>query len=320
MERAAASGSLVCAWVVAACGNGNVGDFGAADAGDAAASIDPGALFDDFAYDSPADPDFLAHWSVSDYGPATPGSGAFAAGNVTFVPDPAQSGNTLMRVALKTAGSVDTTTQGEVEGQQRFLNGTYASRVRFYNQPIAGPGQIVGPDSGDRVVCAFFAISPTDVTGAEYGELDFQYLPNAGWNYEDAVFSGPTLWTTSWSTREQRVTEPTARDLAEPHVYWMTVSAEGVSYHLDDALLVTHAEPASLPDSELRVMWNVWLSDEQFAAGQNGMNRTWAEDWFFHARDAVLTFAEIQAAVNNYRRQGLGKVDTLPSPASQNAP
>jgi hypothetical protein len=302
-------------WMLsAACGNGNVGDFGAPDA---ATEVDAGVLFDDFTYGSPADADFLAHWRVSDYAPPTPGIGAFSADSVTFVSDPASAGNVLMRVALTTEGSAETTKQGEVEGQGRFLLGTYASRMRFYNQPIAGPMQTVGPDTGDRVVCAFFAISTTGVPDAEYGELDFQYLPNAGWNAEDAVFSGPTLWTTSWQSRAERVTRPEARDLGAPHVYWMTVSTEGVSYYLDDELLVTHDDPAYLPDQPLRVMWNMWLYDAQFAAGQTGMSRTWAEDvdWFFHARDTVLTLPEIQAAVDNYRARGVGKLDTLPAGA-----
>lgn len=308
--------SALLSMLVAACGNGNVGDFGARDA---AAASDAGVLFDDFRYDSPSDPAFLAHWRVSDYAPPSPGIGAFSADSVTFVADAADAGNTLMRVMLTTAGTAESTAQGEVEGQLRFRRGTYASRMRFYNQPIEGPAQVVGPDTGDRVVCAFFAISATGVPDAAYGELDFQYLPNAGWNGEDAVFTGPTLWTTSWQSRATRVTQPTARDLAAPHVYWMTISSAGVSYYVDGELLVTHGDPAYLPDGELRVMWNMWLSDAQFAAGQSAMSRTWAEDvdWFFHARDAVLTLAEIQATVDDYRAQGLAKVDTLPPPADE---
>jgi hypothetical protein len=297
------------AWLVA-CGNGNVGDFGVRDA-----AVEPtSVLFDDFTYESPADPAFLANWAVSDYGPPDPGIGAFEGDNVTFLADPARAGNKLMRVALVTAGSVDTTKQGEVVGQRRFLRGTYASRMRFYNQPVEGPAQTVGPDTGDRVVCAFFAISPPDVPEAEYGELDVQYLPNAGWNYEDAVFTTPTLWTTAWNGLDLHVTKPTARDLNAWHVYGMTVSDQGISYHVDGALIATHDDVAYLPRSELAVMWNMWLDAEQFAAGQDGMSRTWAEDvdWFYHTKDAILTLAEIQAAVDAYRAEGLGKVDTLP--------
>jgi hypothetical protein len=296
--------------LLAACGNGNVGDFGARDASTGSSEV----LFDDFTYDSRSDPAFLARWSVSDYGPAEPGIGAFAGDNITFLADPARAGNKLMRVALTTEGTVDTTRQGEVVGQRRFLRGTYASRMRFYNQPLEGPTQEVGPDTGDRVVCAFFAISPREVDEAEYGELDIQYLPNAGWNYEGTTFTGPTLWTTAWNGLDLHVTHPTARDLDATHVYWMTVSDEGISYHVDETRIVTHADLSYLPKSELAVMWNMWLDAEQFAVDQTGMSRTWAEDvdWFYHARDAVLTLPEIQAEVDKYRAMGLHEVDTLP--------
>jgi hypothetical protein len=299
---------LLCAWLVA-CSNGNVGDFGVRDAAVATA-----VLFDDFTYDSASDPGFLANWGVSDYGPPNPGIGSFEGDNITFLADPDEASNKLMRVALETEGTIETTKQGEVVGQRRFLRGTYASRMRFYDQPVAGPAQTVGPDSGDNVVCAFFAISPRGVVDSEYGELDIQYLPNAGWNYEGMQFSTPTLWTTAWNGPDLHVTQPTARDLDATHVYWMTVSAEAVSYHVDDALIATHDDVAYLPKSELAVMWNIWLDNEQFAAGQGGMSRTWAEDvdWFFHAKDAVLTLSEIQAAVAAYRAEGLAKVDTLP--------
>jgi endo-1,3-1,4-beta-glycanase ExoK len=316
MRRCTGRSAWLAGLLCIACGNGNVGDFGAAD--DAGAHHDSSVLFDDFTYDSPTDPRFLVGWKVSDYGPAVPGTGTFSGESISFVTEPGAADNTLMRVALKTSGTPDTTAQGEVEGPRRFLYGTYASRMRFHNQPVEGAMQTVGPDTGDHIVYAFFAISPRYVPDTDYGELDFQYLPNAGWNGDGPSLTSPTLWTTSWKTRELRLTLPTERDLGEMHVYWMTVSAAAVSYYCDDELLVTHDDAAYLPDSELAVMWNVWLADEQFAASQSGSSRTWAEDvdWFYHVKNETLTLAEIQSAVDGYRKQGLGKLDTLPPPAA----
>jgi hypothetical protein len=273
-------------------------------------------LFDEFAYASPDDPAFLANWKASDYSPAAPGLGSFSKSNVTFMADPSDAANKWMRIAFTTKGSRETTIQGEVEGQRRFLYGTYASRMKFYNQPISGPMQVVGPDTGDHMVCTFFTISPYYVPNTEYGELDFEYLPNAGWNGDGPRFTTPTMWNTTWKTRDVRITKPTATDSSGWHVFWMTVSPAAVSYYMDDTLLVTHTDTSYIPKTVMLVMYNVWLTGEQFAQGQNGTDRTWAEDvdWLYHAKDTQMTLAEVTSAVAYYRGKGVKKIDTMPPP------
>ncbi|MGH9905613.1 MAG: hypothetical protein ACRD8U_08535, partial [Pyrinomonadaceae bacterium] len=73
--------------------------------------------------------------------------------------------------------------------QRKYLEGTYAARVRFTDKPVSGP-------AGDQVVESFYTISPLKAPwDPDYSELDFEYLPNGGWGID-----GPTLYATTWET------------------------------------------------------------------------------------------------------------------------
>lgn len=274
-------------------------------------------LFDDFTYTTPDDASFLLNWKASDYGPAAPGVGVFSKNNVVFMVDPANSLNKQMRIMFKTSGSRETTIQGEVEGKKQFLYGTYATRMRFYNQPIEGPSQVVGPDTGDRMIQTFFTISPYYVPNTDYGELDFEYLPNAGWNADEGGrFTGPTMWNTTWKNRDTRITKPTQEDFSGWHTFWMTVTPTAVTYYIDDRIMVQHTNVEYIPKTTMYLMYNIWVSGEMFAAGQNGIPRTWAEDvdWVYYAKDTTLTRSDVESFVNQYRSQNIPKKDTLPAP------
>lgn len=274
-------------------------------------------LFDDFTYSTPDDASFLLNWKASDYGPAAPGVGVFSKNNVVFLADPTNASNKQMRIMFKTSGSRETTIQGEVEGKKQFLYGTYATRMRFYNQPIEGPSQIVGPDTGDRMIATFFTISPYYVPNTQYGELDFEYLPNAGWNADEGGrFTGPTMWNTTWKNRDTRITKPTAEDFSGWRTFWMTVTPTAVTYYIDDRLMVQHTNVEYIPKTTMYLMYNLWVSGEMFAAGQNGIARTWAEDvdWVYYAKDTTLSRSDIEGFVSQYKAQNIPKKDTLPAP------
>ena len=274
-------------------------------------------LFDDFIYATPDDASFLLNWKASDYGPAAPGVGVFSKNNVVFLPDATNASNKQMRIMFKTSGSRETTIQGEVEGKKQFLYGTYATRMRFYNQPIEGPAQVVGPDTGDRMIETFFTISPYYVPNTDYGELDFEYLPNAGWNADEGGrFTGPTMWNTTWKNRDTRITKPTQEDFSGWHTFWMTVTPTAVTYYIDDRLMVQHTNVEYIPKTTMYLMYNIWISGEMFAAGQNGIPRTWAQDvdWMYYAKDTTLTRSDVESFVNQYRSQNIPKKDTLPAP------
>ena len=70
---------------------------------------------------------------------------------LAFIDDEQQPGNRLVRMTAKTDGK--TTRQAQFCHQRKYLEGTYAARVRFSDAPISGP-------DGDQIVQTFYNIAP----------------------------------------------------------------------------------------------------------------------------------------------------------------
>jgi len=110
-------------------------------------------LFDDFNYSSPSQ---LANhgWIVrTEQGwPGVPGA---LGGNesISFADDPASPGNRILRLSSSTDGNGMNTRQAQICHQRKYLEGRYAARVRFTDDPAAGT-------TGDQVVETFYMISP----------------------------------------------------------------------------------------------------------------------------------------------------------------
>src|SRR5689334_22996280 len=94
-----------------------------------------GVLFDDFQYKSATDPDLAAHgWNARSEmgGPGVPGT-AWPASNVSFV---TAGGQKVAQLRATTDGTVAGTTNAELRRTTMNLrNGTYATRVRYADQP-----------------------------------------------------------------------------------------------------------------------------------------------------------------------------------------
>ena len=146
-------------------------------------------LFEDF--------DYASHKQMISHGwiirtatgwPGIPGA-TWATDGVSLVADPDRPGNRLLRMTSSTDGSGASTRQTQICHQRKYLEGTYAARVRFVDLPSEGP-------SGDQLVESFYTISPLKAPmDPDYSELDFEYLPVGGWGSV-----GPTLYATSWRT------------------------------------------------------------------------------------------------------------------------
>src|SRR5258705_11724498 len=143
-------------------------------------------MFDDFNY--------TKHEQLTNHGwivrtapgwPGVPGA-IWTQQGVSFLSDPDQRGNRILRMISSTGGPGSATNQTQICHQRKYLEGTYAARVRFTDSPLSGPG-------GDQVVESFYTISPLKAPmDLDYSELDFEYLPNGGWGFE-----GPTVF---WAT------------------------------------------------------------------------------------------------------------------------
>ncbi|HEX9334070.1 MAG TPA: glycoside hydrolase family 16 protein, partial [Anaerolineales bacterium] len=157
--------------------------------GSTSTSEAPQILFDDFSY-STLDEMTANGWIVRK-GSGWPGvlGATFRPENVSFVDYPNQSGNRLLRMTSSTDGTSENTYQTQICHQRKYLEGTYAARVRFSDEPVSGV-------DGDQVVETFYTITPYEKPlDPNYSEMDNEYLPNGGWG-------GPqlTLYVTTWET------------------------------------------------------------------------------------------------------------------------
>jgi hypothetical protein len=267
--------------------------------GDVAAAATCGVLFDDFAYTSHTDGTLGSHgWQVrSDAGgPGVPGA-RWAPENITF---PTSDGDKVMQLAASTNGTGAGTTQNEImQGNRRFLEGTYASRIRFSDAPSSGV-------DGDHVNQTFFTISPLRYNNDPiYSELDFsEYLPNGGWGE-----AGPINFQTSWHTYTpdpwyaENKNNSQRRSINGWHTVVSTVSAGHVKYYIDGVLVADHDRSGPFdvyPRQAMSLNFNQWFID---TAGHSGGTSTYLQqvDWVYYAKDQVQTPQAAIAAAAAFR-------------------
>lgn len=261
-------------------------------------------LFDDFNHAS------LEDFSRSGWTARTatgwPGiEGATWADAVAFVDDELHPGNRLVRMTAKTDGRA--THQAQFCHQRKYLEGTYAARVRFSDRPVSGP-------DGDQVVETFYTISPLKAPlDPDYSEQDFEYLPNGGWGGSDL-----TLHNTTWETFRL---EPWLQVSASSSVRgslegWHTLVVQTmrpeVRYFLDGKLIATHGEPY-FPEARMSINFNLWFIRDGLIDSTE--QRIYQEDvdWVFHEAGRVLSPAEVEVRVKELRTAGVSFRDTVPA-------
>lgn len=266
-------------------------------------------LFDDFSYTSVDQ--LEAHGWIVRTKPGWPGvpGAVFSKSNVTFVADPDQAGNRLMRMSSSTDGTPTAgTSQSQVCSRQRkYLAGTYAARVRFRDQPSLGP-------DGDQVNETFYASGTlTRPFDPNYSELDWEYLPNGGWGVP-----APTIWVTSWYTVEltpwyaYRVYTNEVGSLDGWNLLVIQVAHDTVSYYLNGALLASHFGEY-YPREKMAINFNLWFINGGMLPP--GSVRRYDEDvdWVFHEADVVLSPEQVVAEVEKMRGDGVSFRDTVPA-------
>ncbi|MDG4820686.1 glycosyl hydrolase [Asanoa sp. WMMD1127] len=270
-----------------------------------AAAAPCGALFDDFSYSSSSDPAIATRgWTVRTNagGPGVPGA-SWPASNVTF---PTVDGQKSLQLTAATDGTAGGTSHAELFHQRKFFEGTYAARVKFADAPVSGT-------DGDHLVETFFTITPLDrPLDPNYGEIDFEYLPNGGWGEQ-----GPIFYQTTWETYQnepwQAVNTHTAQRQSFNgwHDLQFTVSAGRVKYYVDGQQVADHGDQY-YPETNMSINFNLWFIDTAAHAGGRSVYNQ-AVDYLYYAGSEVLTPAQVATRVSGLRSAGTAHTDTVGS-------
>lgn len=272
----------------------------------AGAPSEPRIMFDDFNYSS-HDAMTRNSWIIrTELGwPGIPGS-RWGRESISFLDDPALKGNRLVRMTSVTRGS-DDTRQSQFCHERKYLEGTYAARVRFTDAPVAGP-------DGDQVVQTFYMISPLkEPMDLDYSELDWEYLPNGGWGNK-----GPTLYATTWETfhpepkwKADNESKKVLESFAGWHTVLLHVSDDRVRYYLDGKLFADHGG-RFYPEVPMAIDFNLWFIRNGLIAGSERREYVQDVDWVFHQAGTLLTPDQVSKQVDTFRRRRVRFTDTVP--------
>lgn len=266
-------------------------------------------FFDDFgAYADTAALQREGGWTVRQ-GRGHPGvEGARWGGGeaVTLVDDASRPGNRLLQLNARTDGTGPGTTQAQLCHARKSLAGTYAARVRFADEPVAGA-------DGDPVIQTFYAVSPLrHDLDPDFSELDWEYLANGGWGAAQTrlySINWQTVRLEPWQAWNQPHEEPGS--FAGWHVLMMQVdAAAGHTRWFVDGRQVAGHGGRNQPVQPMAISFSLWFSPGGLLPA-SAEPRVWREqvDWVFHARGELLSLEEVQAAVEGWRHAGVQRHD-----------
>ena len=265
-------------------------------------------MFDDFSY---TDREQMKQngWIIRTVAgwPGVPGA-TWLEQNVWTLKDAKLPNNWIVRMTATTDGTAENTTQSQICHQRKYLEGTYAARVGFRDEPGSSE-----PD-GDQVVQSFYTISPLKAPmDPDYSELDWEYLPNGGWGID-----GPTLYATTWETfspepnwKKDNVFKTSNGSEGGWHTLVTQVADQKVRYFLDGKLFAEHGGNY-YPEDTMSINFNLWFIRDGML--KPNAKRGYHEDidWVFFQAGTALTPPQVEAAVANLRRRGVKFRDTVP--------
>lgn len=265
-------------------------------------------LFDDFSYTNKRQ---LTRngWIIRTVAgwPGVPGA-TWKEDGVSILPDPSQRNNRILRMTSSTDGTSANTFQTQICHQRKYLEGTYAARVRFTDAPVSGPG-------GDQIVQSFYTISPLKAPmDLDYSELDFEYLPNGGWGID-----GPTLYATTWETfspepnwKKDNVFETLRVSQDGWHTLVTQVLNQKVRYFVDGKLFAEHGG-SYYPEDTMSINFNLWFIRDGMTKATETRQYQEDIDWVFYQAGVGLTPEQVEAAVAAMRRKSVKFRDTVPA-------
>jgi len=274
----------------------------------ASARRDPAAiLFDDFSYSNKSQMTNNGWIIRTEPGwPGVPGA-TWAEAGVSILKDSDLRNNWIVRMTSSTDGTPANTTQTQICHQRKYLEGTYAARVRFTDAPISGPG-------GDQIVQSFYTISPLKAPmDPDYSELDYEYLPNGGWGID-----GPTLYATTWETfspepnwKKDNVFKTANGSQAGWHTLITQVMRTKVRYFVDGKLFAEHGDNY-YPEDTMSINFNLWFIRDGMAKVPGARQYHEDIDWVFFQGGKGLTPEQVEEMVADLRRKQVKFRDTVP--------
>jgi hypothetical protein len=266
-----------------------------------------GIFFDDFSYaDTGA---LLSHgWRarVARGHPGVPGA-EWSPAAVSLVDDVAQAGNRVLRLTARTDGTPEGTQQAQVCHARKYLEGTYAARIRFTDDPVSGA-------DGDPVIETFYAVAPLRHDfDPQFSEFDWEYLPNGGWGAPETRLYGiswQTVQIEPWHAYNQLHQEFGSH--AGWHVLMMQIANGRTRLFVDGRQIDEHGG-RNYPAVPMAISFSLWFSPGGLLPA-SALPRVWEQDvdWVFHAKDRVMSPDEVLAAVADLRRRGSARLDTVP--------
>jgi hypothetical protein len=256
-------------------------------------------LFDDFRNASTSE--LASHGWIMRTAPGWPGVPGALWGPESF-----SLTDGILRMTATTSGDPALTRQSQLCHQRKFLDGTYAARVRFSEAAASGP-------NGDQYVQSFYLISPIKAPmDRTYAEVDFEYLANAGWGTIK-----PTLFATTWDTfqLEPWIADRTFTNRTENFAGWHTlvmhVDRGAVRYFIDGQPFAEHRGRRYM--EMLSINFNLWFIRDQLLKSTDTREYQEEIDWVYFRGGETLSPASVEAQVAEMRRRGVAFVDTVPA-------
>lgn len=214
--------------------------------------------------------------------------------NVSMVADASNANNKLLRLRGTTSETGAGTSHSEIMTDDRkFRFGTYATRMKFHNNPLSGTRHY-----GDKPIETFFTITPYVENYLPCSEQDFEFMPNGGWGQGNTN----TMWLTSWESTAIKDSDAISASFDGWHTVMLHITSNALSYYIDGVWQTTH---------DAHLSYQAWF--DEIATNQSSSRTYHIEaDWVYFAKDTILSQSQVEAQVAALRSSGLPRKDTVP--------
>jgi len=264
-------------------------------------------MFDDFTYKTLTDAQKNGWVPRTDTGHPGIKNAIWWSEGISFHAEQGNTNNLVMRLTSKTDGSAANTRHTQICHQRKYLEGTYAARVYFNDEPDFGP-------DGDGIVETFYTISPLEAPmDKDYSEMDFEYLANGGWGEKNNV-----LFSTSWETFQlEPWTKVNAFDTYVKSLQgWNTLVLQvfdnTIKYYINGYLFSEHGADV-YPEVAMSVNFNLWFIPEQIIENTEMRQYHQDVDWVYFNADRALSHKSVIKEVGRLRSQKIAHHDNVPN-------